>query len=199
MKKAIVFGGAFNPPTIAHIDLAKHVLDTLHYDFVIFVPSKSVYIQNEQKKDFVFSQEERFAMLQAIAKENPWMIVSDYELQASSQPRTYTTLCYLKTQGYDCKWLMGSDKLEELSSVWKYVDELMREFGIVCVERNGDDVQKMVDSNPFLSKYQSCIQIVKSIEKYQNVSSTLVRKCLQQGDQSIAQWIPAQIRKMLIK
>ena len=46
MNKAgiAVFGGAFNPPTVAHIDLAKQILKEMkEIEKVIFVPVSTKY------------------------------------------------------------------------------------------------------------------------------------------------------------
>ena len=66
-------------------------------------------------------------------------MVSDYELKEENQPRTYQTLCYLKEKGYACKLLFGSDKLPELKTGWKHVEEIAKEFGIVCMARYDDE------------------------------------------------------------
>jgi nicotinic acid mononucleotide adenylyltransferase len=52
--RALVYGGAFNPPTIAHIELADFARKAAGFDKVIFVPSKMRYITDDQKKDFAF-------------------------------------------------------------------------------------------------------------------------------------------------
>ncbi len=182
MIKALVFGGAFNPPTNAHIQLAEYAKNKTNSDVVIFVPSKMTYIKDEQKKDFAFSDEIRLNMLKKIASNREWMIVSDYEIHLKQQPRTYETLRYLKQQGYTCKLLFGSDKLVELETGWKHVDELCKEFGIVCLERNYDDCNYFIQHNDFLSQYQTMIQIIDTPNDFQMVSSTLVRKYYIEGD-----------------
>ena len=95
MKRVLVFFGAFNPPTIAHIDLARFALEKTDREGVIFVPSKSVYIEGEQGKDFAYSDVRRLAMLRAAAMSRPWMRVTDWEICADTQPRTYDTLRHL--------------------------------------------------------------------------------------------------------
>ena len=48
MKKALAFFGAFNPPTLAHLDLARYAMEKTGRDTVVFVPSRSVYIRETQ-------------------------------------------------------------------------------------------------------------------------------------------------------
>ena len=54
MSRSLAFFGAFNPPTRAHIDLAEFALQETGSKDVIFVPSKSTYIKEDQKKSFAF-------------------------------------------------------------------------------------------------------------------------------------------------
>ena len=114
MKKALAFFGAFNPPTTAHIELAHYAMEQTGRETVVFVPSRSAYIREEQGKDYAYSDRARLAMLRAAREKRPWMAVTDYELTLDHQPRSYETLCRLKEEGYDAALLMGSDKLAEL-------------------------------------------------------------------------------------
>lgn len=44
------FGGCFNPPTIAHINLAKKVLEKCNLDKLIFVPIGDFYSKKDLAK-----------------------------------------------------------------------------------------------------------------------------------------------------
>lgn len=175
LNKALVFGGAFNPPTIAHIALAQYAKEKAGADTVIFVPSKMSYITHDQNKDFAFQDVIRLEMLRKIAENRPWMQVSDYEIHSQTQPRTYQTLQYLKSQGYTCKLLFGSDKLAELETGWKHVTNIAEEFGIACMERNADNCMEVIQSSDFLKRLKN-IEIIETPSQYQHVSSTKVRK-----------------------
>ena len=91
--RALVYGGAFNPPTIAHIELADFARKAAGFDKVIFVPSKMHYITDDQKKDFAFDDETRLAMLRECAKAHEWMEVSDYEIKAAEQQLRFPEFC----------------------------------------------------------------------------------------------------------
>ena len=41
------FGGAFNPPTIAHFDLAKNAIENYSFDKIYFVPVNNFYHKKE--------------------------------------------------------------------------------------------------------------------------------------------------------
>ena len=85
MARSLAFFGAFNPPTRAHIDLAEVAREAVGAEDVIFVPSKSVYIRDEQKKSFVFSDEDRIKMLQRITADRPKARWTDIEMNRPLQ------------------------------------------------------------------------------------------------------------------
>ncbi|MBP5727650.1 MAG: nicotinate (nicotinamide) nucleotide adenylyltransferase, partial [Clostridia bacterium] len=182
MKKALAFFGAFNPPTTAHIELARYAMEQTGRETVVFVPSRSAYIREEQGKDYAYSDRARLAMLRAAREKRPWMAVTDYELTLDHQPRSYETLCRLKEEGYDAALLMGSDKLTELETGWKYVREIAEEFGIVCMERAGDDCGKIIRSSAFLTELMPYITVLKTPEETKNISSTQVRELITRGE-----------------
>ncbi len=176
--KALVFGGAFNPPTNAHIQLAKYAMEQVGAQKVIFVPTKQSYVLQEQRKDSSFTDIERLHMLEKIAKSNPWMVISDYEISQNCQPRTYETLCYLKNLGYEISLLFGLDKLLELETGWLHIDEICEQFGIVCMTRSNDDIDAMIENSSYLKERKQYITIVHTPENYQMISSTKVRKMI---------------------
>jgi nicotinate (nicotinamide) nucleotide adenylyltransferase len=142
------------------------------------VPSKAVYIRDEQEKDFAYSDWQRLEMLRRAAGSRPWMAVTDWELKAERQPRTYETLCHLRDEGYAPALLIGSDKLPELEHGWKHVGEIAREFGFVCSGRGTDECEAMIRQDPYLSTLSDYIQVVESSDLLRGVSSTGVRRRL---------------------
>ena len=194
MSNVLVFGGAFNPPTNAHIELANQARMFLHYDKVIYVPSKLTYIKYEQQKDFAFKDDVRLKMLNDISNDQKWMIVSDYEINQEKQPRTYDTLCFLKQQGYQPHLLFGTDKLLELETGWKHVEDICHEFGIVCMERNNDDCKQIIENDSYLSSLKDDITLVHTTDSYQSLSSTKIRKLfLEKKYEEIEAYIPKEL------
>lgn len=197
MKNVLAFCGAFNPPTRAHLGLADFACRETGREGVIFVPSRSDYIRSEQRKDGVFSGGRRLAMLRRLAETRPWMRVSDQELCQPSQPRTYVTLCMLRDEGYAPALLLGSDKLPELSS-WKYMPDLILEFGIVCLARGSDACDTIIEGDPVLSGLKDRITVLETPEAWKGVSSSAVREALREGrTEDLARLVPAEIIDML--
>ncbi len=158
---------------------------------MIFIPSKSDYIKTEQGKDFAFSDSERLQMLRTIAELNPWMAVSDSELKLDHQPRTYDTLCSLRTDDLLLRLLLGSDKLMELEHGWLHVLEICQEFGIAVMVRGNDPVEQMIDSDPFLSSLKQYFTVIHTPDTWQNISSTAVRRAFEENRlDTVSEMIP---------
>ena len=197
MKRVLAFFGAFNPPTAAHLELADFARKATGREGVIFVPSRAAYIRGFQQKDAAFSDEVRLEMLRILAKTRPWMRVTDWELQQETQPRSYITLCHLREEGYEPSLLIGSDNLKALSQ-WKYVPEIAREFGIVCLERGQDSCREIIENDPFLKSLAEYIELPETPDTWRNISSTAVRsRNRETGDRDARlSAVPPEIRHM---
>ncbi len=95
MRKVIaVFGGSFNPPTVAHINLAKQILNEIqNIEKLIFVPVSTKY-----NKSGLASDEARFGMLEKICKNEEGLEVSSIELDTTRQLYTIETLRLIQEQ-----------------------------------------------------------------------------------------------------
>ena len=200
MKRVLAFFGAFNPPTTAHVQLARFAMEQTGREGVVFVPSKSAYIQGEQGKDSAYSDALRLKMLNILAGNRPWMEVSAMELHAEHQPRTYDTLCRLRQAGVDPALLIGSDKLPELEHEWLHVREIAREFGFVCLARGADACAELIANDPYLRALAPYIQVLESPPELRDVSSTRVRALMAQlraVKREIIDLVPGDILGML--
>ena len=196
----LAFFGAFNPPTVAHLNLARFAMTATEAQRVIFVPSKAVYIRAEQGKDFAYTDAERLAMLRKAAESRPWMMISDWEIRQDRQPRTYATLCHFREEGYAVKLLIGSDKRPELEHGWLHTKEIAAEFGIVCLNRGEDECERMIGEDPYLRMLADGIRVLKTPEGTRWTSSTEVRKRvheIRRIEKELEGMIPPEIRPLL--
>lgn len=202
VTKALAFFGAFNPPTVAHLNLAEFAMRQTGREQVIFVPSKSVYIRDEQGKDFAYTDGQRLTMLRIIAETRPWMAVTDWEIRQPRQPRTYETLCHLRTEGIQAALLMGSDKLPELEHGWLHVPDIAKEFGIVCLSRGGDECSRLIQENDYLRSLAPYITVLETPKETKDVSSTQVRRLaaeINRLKQEISALVPDEIVTLLLQ
>lgn len=200
MKNCLAFFGAFNPPTAAHLQLAEFAFRQTGREGVVFVPSRSAYIRDDQKKDAAFPDAQRLELLGALARNRPWMQICPWELSRPSQPRSYVTLCHLREEGYAPSLLLGSDKLPELASGWKFVPEIAREFGIVCLARGRDSCRDIIRDDPFLSSIADYITVLEPPAALRDISSSAVRETLRELrrlEEDLARMVPPEILPLL--
>jgi nicotinate-nucleotide adenylyltransferase len=160
----IVFGGSFNPPTVAHYEMIQIVKASFMIDRLIIVP-----VGDHYKFKHVITAEHRFAMLKVMADELN-VEVSRIEMDAPGFQGTYQTLQQLGLP--DTKFLLGSDNLVQLSR-WLNAEKLLSDYGIIVIRRQ-QDINAIIDADPLLSKYKDRIEIINHFDV--PVSSSYYRK-----------------------
>lgn len=210
-KKIIVFCGAFNPPTIAHLHAAQLAKQTIHADKIIWVPSKTEYIEDVQHKTHVFSSKDRLNMLFKMRYGNSskylpeceGMEISLIEIHSKTQPKTYETLNAFQER-YPKKeifLLIGSDKLHELSS-WANIDYLLTNYKIIVVPRAEENPESIINNDKFLSGYKNSFIICADTIPEKTVSSTQARQKIQTIKTEIEQLkkiLPRYVLKTIIQ
>ena len=74
------FGGSFNPPTNAHISLAKTALEKCKLDKIIFIPMGDFY-----GKQGLAKAKYRYEMLEIVCKAEESFEVSDIEIKVNKK------------------------------------------------------------------------------------------------------------------
>ncbi|MGL4656078.1 MAG: nicotinate (nicotinamide) nucleotide adenylyltransferase [Sarcina sp.] len=176
-KKLIaIYGGSFNPPTIAHENIARDILELDEINKLIYLPVGDSY-----KKKFLISADYRYDMLEIILEKlkNDGLNVEINKLEIDSDKRLYTleSLRILKDEyKNDLAFVMGTDNVKEFNS-WYNPKELLEEFYFVIIERENDDVISLIREDKLLSKYENRFIILRKTS-YKTVSSTYIRNNL---------------------
>lgn len=129
MEKIGFFGGCFNPPTIAHLELAKTVLQEFNLDKIVFVPMSDFY-----SKKGLISQEHRYNMLILLTKSERKMEISNFEFECKK--RLYAIDAFkMIDEMYDCEkyFIMGSDNYINIGK-WKSSEEL-KKYNYIILDR----------------------------------------------------------------
>lgn len=196
-QKILVFCGAFNPPTVAHLHAAQLAMKSTNADALVWVPSKTDYVTHVQGKSILLGDKAKSDALAAMlyTETGAWrsgcenQYISQYELKAIVQPKTIETLRHFQEEYPNCQFrlLVGSDKLPELETGWVNSEELLDSFGIVVLQRNSDNVQGIIENTPFLFKHKKAIEIVSPGILEQSLSATMVRDNIQKIRAMIAE------------
>jgi len=139
--KVAILGGAFNPPTKAHIEVAKFVLDTSKtFDEVWLMPA----YQHMYNKDMV-SAEGRLEMCRLAVECDQRIKVCDYEIANKLKGETYQTTKLLLEEDYmknenDFSWIIGLDNAISFDK-WVNYELLERMARFIVVPRRGVKVK----------------------------------------------------------
>ena len=188
------FGGSFNPPTNAHINLAKKALETCMLDKIIFIPMGDFYKKKELAESI-----HRYSMLK-IACENSGTSnfeVSDMEIVINQKLDTIDAfrLIEKKYPNDERYFIMGADNFIKLIE-WKESDELINKYNYIVLERKQYNLQEYINKHKELKK---CISKIIENPEYKNSSSTEFRKLLKEKLESKQQIISKEVLNYIIK
>jgi len=122
-KSILIFGGTFDPPHRAHIELPPKVAASLECDRIIYVPARI----NPLKSDQPSPGEERVAMLRAALANHPAVEVSTSELDREGPSYFIDTLEMIAKQhpGATLRFLIGCDQALEFHR-WRNWESILR-------------------------------------------------------------------------
>ena len=162
------FGGSFNPPTKAHIELAQKVIEKYVLDKVTFVPMGDFYV-----KEGLASSKDRLNMLKLACKPYEKLEVSDLEIRLNKKMDTIDAFREIEKhfQGIDRFFIMGADNFIKILE-WKESLELVSKYKYIVFERDDINVNRFIEEN--LKEYKANFQIMENKE-YKNSSSSKFR------------------------
>lgn len=179
-KKGIaIFGGSFNPPLNSHLELAKQIIINLDYvEKVIFVPVSTKY----NRKNNLVDDNHRYNMLELMCNGEGKLEVSDIELTYGRQLYTIETLGILKNKypEYDIYFIMGTDNLKDLHT-WMKPEQILNNYKIIVLERNEDNIEKIIEEDKLLRDNKKALIIAKKIKPIE-LSSTMIREKIKMGE-----------------
>ena len=174
--RIVIFGGAFNPPTRAHLDIATEALYYLDAEKVLFVPVSDLY-----KKDDVEISYHRVNMLNLAIGNFRRLEIDFTEVDSVKLTYTYETIEKIKSQYQDKELflLIGADNLEDFKN-WKNQRSIMENCSLLVVNRNNSSIDEIIESNEILTEFKDKI-IEAPIEEIE-ISSTEVRNRIASGE-----------------
>ena len=161
MKKIGFFGGCFNPPTIAHFEIVKSVLDRFKLDKLVIVPMGDKY----PKRDLI-PFEYRFEMLRK-------MFEKKKNIEISNMQVNQTKISYAKDsfdiidklyKDDDKYFIMGLDNFAKINT-WKDGENLLFDRKVIVLGRNNYNLPNLLNNKN-----------IYYIDLNNSTSSSLVRK-----------------------
>ncbi|KAK2967290.1 hypothetical protein RJ640_004856 [Escallonia rubra] len=112
---------------------------------------------------------------------------STYQRTLTVLSRIRSTLCdsgLVASESLKIVLVCGSDMLESFGAPGAWIPEqvrtICRDYGVVCIRREGQDIEKIISSHDILHEYKSNIKVVDELVP-NRISSTLVRDCISRG------------------
>ncbi|MDE5977475.1 MAG: nicotinate (nicotinamide) nucleotide adenylyltransferase [Turicibacter sp.] len=171
----VIFGGSFNPPTIAHYQIAKHILTQLDCDKFFFLP-----VHDEYPKKGLISSQHRLAMLELVCQKLSKTFVSSVEVESNKVLTTFETLTILKAQfpNQELAFVIGADNLVDLPN-WVQFEELIRNYKLIVFRREDISVDDII--NKKFQAFKDQFIVLDSLEQM-DISSTQYRENLERVD-----------------
>lgn len=180
MQRLGFFGGCFNPPTIAHFELALKALDEAKLDKVYFVPMGDYY-----KKDGLISAETRLEMLEKMVKDEPRLEVSRIQMDQKKNLQAIDTFRLINKEFESSQnfFIMGSDNYKQIGN-WKDAEELLASYDYIILSRENFEKDNLI--------------IVNTNEYLQSISSSLIRERIRKGE-SIENLVTKNVEKYILE
>lgn len=134
-SQIIVFGGSFNPPTLAHQEIVATCLDLPGFSELWVMPSASGY-----EKTLGTAHHQRLTMLELMKKhhfnDDQRLVVTDFELKHPELPETCHTVAALSAEYTDTDfwYVFGTDSYYDMPN-WSRGEQLQKELNMIIFER----------------------------------------------------------------
>lgn len=186
MKKIVVLGGSFNPPTKAHKRIMQEAIKRINADLGIYLPADISYLSKSRKdvkENEILPNDIREKMLKSMHNNDEKIIVEDYEFKTHNHSHTYESLKYIKGKypDADVYFITGSDKLNIISR-WHSAKSLLTEFKFLVVAREQDDIKEIIKNNEKLKQHKDSFVQFSLPDEYLTISSTKGRRAIRQND-----------------
>jgi nicotinate-nucleotide adenylyltransferase len=160
----IVFGGSFNPPTIAHKKIIQKLLEAFEDSKVLLLP-----VGNDYKKEALISFKHRVTMLKLLTKDLPNVMISTIENNRDYQGTLYS-LRELEKTYQPLYFVIGSDNLKDFKN-WINYQELLKNYPFIVMKRKGGFTKKQAEI-----LFKDIMHQFIFIDFNSNISSTNIRK-----------------------
>ncbi|KAM5587288.1 nicotinamide/nicotinic acid mononucleotide adenylyltransferase-like [Rosa sericea] len=190
----LVATGSFNPPTYMHLRMLELARDALNSEGFCVIGGYISPVNGAYNKRGLISAEHRIQLCHLACKSSEFVMVDPWEARQSTFQRSLTVLSRVKgflsesglipSESLKCMLVCGSDLLHSFSipGVWipDQVRGICRDYGVVCIRREGQDVDKIMSNDDILRENRGNIRIVDELVPNQ-ISSTRVRDCISRG------------------
>ncbi|GAU28307.1 hypothetical protein TSUD_256350 [Trifolium subterraneum] len=164
----LVATGSFNPPTFMHLRMFELARDALNSKGYCVIGGYMSPVNDAYKKKNLISADHRIQLCHLACRSSEFVMVDPWEANQSTYQRTLTVLSRVHTsicetglvsrESLKVMLVCGSDLLHSFSipGFWipKQVKSICRDYGVVCIRREGQDVEKTISDDNILNENQ---------------------------------------------
>lgn len=177
MSKVLVFGGAFDPPHIEHVNMCKSAMKELGISKLVIVPT---FFPPHKSAGFL-TFEDRCSLIKT-AFDGIDFVIDDIENIRKKDNYSALVLPILKQKYGDIVYLIGGDSLEYFDD-WYHPEQILRTCPIAVCKRGGyDDLAQHASS--LQQKYGGQIILLDYVGK--DIASSYIRAKLLLGEETDA-------------
>lgn len=164
----IVFGGAFNPVTKAHIDIVEFLKKEFPTCKFTFLPVSSAYTKRSLASNY-----HRLNMLNLAIDDYEDVDVSTLEMNDTDFLGTYQSLIRLSDlYEEDIYFVMGADNLNHVDK-WINASGLLSEFKFIVLGRDDIDIADVFSNHHLLQRFKENFIVYDDFKV--DISSTAFR------------------------
>lgn len=140
----IVYGGSFNPPSIAHETIVNILLQNYPLARVIILP-----VGNNYQKSYLINFNYRYSMLKLIFSKDERVVISDYENKKMFEG-TLSSLIFLEKEYGKLAFVIGSDQIDDFDK-WINYEEIMKKYTLIIFRRDEDKIADKMKKYEYLN------------------------------------------------
>ena len=187
LKRIGVFGGAFDPPHVAHHTLARAAIDQFKLETLHIVPTGSAW----HKTRTLSAAHHRVAMAQLAFADLAQVFIDTREIERSGVSYTLDTLQELRKEQPQAQLYLfiGQDQAQSFES-WHRWQDILEIAQLVVAQRPSE--------SPDAGQWQNggLLNVQRLAMPALQVSATHVRQCIAQGQSTDAYLLP-QVRRYI--
>lgn len=167
----VVYGGCFNPITLAHEKIIKHISQLKGVSKVLLVP-----VGDNYNKQGLINSSNRIQMIELVVGKLHNVELDLIEVKSKKVLTTYETLTQIQKKYPNEKiyFTLGADNLLDFTT-WNNSEEILNEFGLLVINRDNISIKTIIVNDNLLLSNKDNI-IIEKIQMPVNISSTLVRQ-----------------------
>ena len=192
--KIAIYGGAFNPVHLGHIEIVKHLCEKTDFDKIIVIPSK---FSPHKSNKFLLDDEHRIKMCELAFCGFEKCDVSKIEIKRNQISYTIDTLTELKSiyPSDDLYLVCGSDMFLSLLN-WRKPEEIFKLASVFAFRRDNEDENIINDQETKLKNMGVKVELCNI--KISPFSSTEVRESIK-GNNSFEKYLSKEVFEYISK